>query len=471
VSTAPTRNPVYTREVRRLLIAGAIGTTVEWFDFFLYGTMSALVFNKLFFPNLDPSAGTLASFGTFAGGFVTRPLGGLVMGHFGDRIGRKATLVFSLGLMGFATLAIGCLPTYASIGLAAPILLTAARVLQGFALGGEWGGAATLIFEHAPENRRGRFGVWVQWGTLGGILLSTTTILILSEKLSNRQFLGWGWRIPFLISALLLAVGLWVRLRIAESPVFQELVDKQEQARVPALAAIKGHAWTIVRVTGMHLAVTTLAFVSTAFILAYGITKVGHSRTEMLQIVDVSVLIVMVVTPFFGRAVDRVGRKPVYVLGAFAAVVLAFPSFAALNSGTFIGGVGAICGLIIPSMCMYTTQGAWFPELFPTAVRVTAAGVGVQLATTALGGPAPTIAQALIRQSHGHSWSVALYVAGVCFCSMIFALLTPETHPRRARAQRWSGRSTVGSASGSAATFGSGVCAPSDPAPGSESSG
>jgi MFS family permease len=215
----------------------------------------------------------------------------------------------------------------------------------------------------------------------------------------------------------------------------------------------------------MHLAVTTLAFISTAFILAYGITRVGHSRTEMLQIVDVAVLITMVVTPLFGYAADRVGRKPVYVVGAFAAVVLAFPAFAALNSGTFIGAVLAICGLVIPSMCMYTTQGAWFPELFPTAVRVTAAGVGVQLATTALGGPAPTIAQALIRQSHGHSWSVALYVAGVCFCSMIFALLTPETHPRRR------GSYSVGSAFGSAATSGSGVTAPSEPAPGSASNG
>jgi metabolite-proton symporter len=435
-SAVLTREPVYTREVRRLLFAGMIGTTIEWFDFFLYGTMSALVFNKLFFPKLDPSAGTLASFATFAAGFLMRPIGGLVMGHFGDRLGRKATLVFSLTLMGLATVAIGCLPTYNSIGLTAPVLLVVCRVLQGFALGGEWGGAATLVFEHAPDARRGRFGTWVQFGSLGGILLSTTTILILSENLTNNQFLDWGWRIPFLISGLLLAVGLWVRLRVAESPVFKEIVEKHDQARVPVFAALRRHSWTIIRITGMHLAVTTLAFLSTAFVLAYGITKVGYSRTEMLQISDVAVLIAMAVTPIFGRAADRVGRKTLYIGGAFAAVVLAYPAFWSLNSGTFIGGVGCIVGLVVPSMAMYTTQGAWFPELFPPKFRVTGSGLGVQLATAALGGPAPTIAQALIRHSHGHSWSVSLYVAGVCFSSLIFAVLTPDTRPGKCRGKQ-----------------------------------
>jgi MFS family permease len=417
-------------EVRRVLLSGLVGTTIEWFDFFLYGTMSALVFNRLFFPHLDPSAGTLASFGTFAAGFVTRPIGGLVMGHFGDRIGRKATLVASLTMMGLATVAIGLLPTYDSIGLAAPVLLTGLRVIQGFALGGEWSGAATLVFEHAPSRSRARFGQWVQAGALGGILLSTATVLILSQELTDAQFLDWGWRIPFLVSGLLLAVGLFVRLRVVESPVFTELAAAEQQAKVPVIPAVRTHWWTILRVTGMHLIVTTLTFVSLAFVLAYGIARAGYSRTEMLEVMLTAVLIACAVNPLFGRAGDLIGRRTVYVLGASAAIVLAFPAFRALDSGTFVGGVAAFDGLILPSMAMYTTQGAWFPELFPAKFRVTGAGLGVQLATVALGGPAPTIAQALLRSSHGKSWSVAAYICGVAAVSLTFALLTPESRPR-----------------------------------------
>jgi MFS family permease len=419
--------------MRRVLASGLVGTTIEWFDFFLYGTMSALVFNKLFFPQLDPSAGTLAAFGTFAAGFLTRPIGSLVMGHSGDRIGRKVTLVTSLSLMGIATTAIGILPTYDRAGLAAPVLLTVLRVVQGFALGGEWSGAVTLVFEHAPEDRRGRHGWWVQSGALGGMLFSTLTVLVLSRNLTDRQFLDWGWRVPFLISALLLAVGLFVRLRVAESPVFSRLVAAKEQARVPVAAAVRTHWWTILRITGMHLIVTTLTFVSLAFVLSYGISRVGYTRTEMLEVLSVGVVIVGLVTPCYGWAVDRLGRRSVYACGAIAAAALAFPAFRALNTGTFVGGVAAIDGLLLPSMAMYTTQGAWFPELFPARFRVTGAGLGVQLATVALGGPAPTIAQSLLRASHGRSWSVAAYICSVAVVSLCFTLLTPETLPRRSR--------------------------------------
>jgi MHS family shikimate/dehydroshikimate transporter-like MFS transporter len=424
---------LHRREVRRVLLSGLIGTTIEWFDFFLYGTMSALVFNKLFFPHLDPSAGTLASFGTFAAGFLTRPLGGLVMGHFGDRIGRKTTLVASLSLMGLATVAIGLLPTYDSIGLAAPVLLTGCRVVQGFALGGEWSGAVTLVFEHAPTGRRARRGQWVQAGALGGILFSTLTVLVLSRNLTNSQFLDWGWRIPFLVSAVLLAVGLFVRLRVVESSVFKQLVAEHRQERVPVLAAVRTHWWAILRVTGMHLIVTTLTYVSLAFVLSYAITRAGFTRTEMLEVICVATVIAWSGVPVFARAGDLVGRRTVYLLGALAAALLAFPAFRALNTGTFLGGVAAVDGLILPSMAMYTTQGAWFPELFPARLRVTGAGLGVQLATVALGGPAPTIAQALMRASHGRIWSVAGYVSGVALVSLVFVLLTPETVPTRSR--------------------------------------
>jgi MFS family permease len=414
---------------RRILLAGLIGTTIEWFDFFLYGTMAALVFNRLFFPELSETAGTLASFATFAAGFVTRPLGGLIMGHLGDRIGRKSALVLSLSLMGGATFAIGCLPTYAAIGITAPVLLTVMRVFQGLALGGEWSGAVTLVMEHAPPDKRGRWGQWVQIGSLGGIGLSTGTVLILSQTLSDDQFFDWGWRVPFLLSALLLAVGLFIRLRIDESPVFKELERTHRQSRVPVFDAVRLHWWSILRVTGMHLAVTTLAFTATAFLISYGVRVVGYSRTDMLEIVCIAVGVGICINPFLGRAVDAFGRKRLYLVGALGMVAMGFPAFAAFNTGSYVGGVVAILALLLPSMTMYVSQGAWFPELFPPQYRVTGAGLGVQLATVILGGPAPTIATWLLDLSDGHSWSVSLWLCIVGSVSACFVLLTPETRP------------------------------------------
>jgi MFS family permease len=224
---------------------------------------------------------------------------------------------------------------------------------------------------------------------------------------------------------------LFIRVRVVESPVVQELLEAHEQARVPVVPAVRTHWWTILRITGMHLIVTTLAYVSLAFVLSFGITRAGFSRTEMLEVVCVAVVVAWVVNPLFGRAGDVIGRRTVYLLGASAAALLAFPAFWALNSGTFVGGVAAVDGLIVPSMAMYTTQGAWFPELFPAKFRVTGAGLGVQLATAVLGGPAPTIAQALLRASHGHSWSVAAYISAVALTSLTFVLLSPETLPVR----------------------------------------
>jgi MHS family shikimate/dehydroshikimate transporter-like MFS transporter len=426
--------------MRRITVASLIGTTIEWYDFFLYGTMAALVFNRVFFSNLDPAAGTLASFATFGAGFLARPIGGLLMGHFGDRVGRKTALVVSLSVMGGATFCIGLLPTYDRIGLAAPATLTALRFIQGFALGGEWSGAATLTTEHAPAGRRGWYGSWVQYGALGGILLSTSTVLVLSETLTERQFITWGWRVPFLLSGLLLVVGLFIRLRIEESPVFKELVESGAKARVPVLAVLRTHWWTVLRVTGMHLTVTTLAFTSTTFVISFGVKSAGYTRSEMLAVVCTGVAITMVGAPFLGLLVDRVGRKPLYVAGTLATMALAFPAFRLLETGEFVPGVGAVLCLIGPSTVLYTTQGAFFTELFPPELRVTGAGLGVQLATVALGGPAPVIAQSLLTHSHGRPWSVSLYICGVAFTSLVFALLTPDTKPPAAAAEEASAR-------------------------------
>ena len=416
--------------MRRIAVASLIGTTIEWYDFFLYGTMAALVFGKVFFPALDPTAATLASFATFAAGFLARPIGGLLMGHLGDRMGRKTALILSLSLMGGVTFTIGLLPTYGQIGVTAPALLTALRFLQGFALGGEWAGAAALTTEHAPAHRRGWFGSWVQFGALGGIFLSTGTVLALSETLTERQFITWGWRVPFLLSGILLVVGLFIRLRIEESPVFQQLSDSGARVRVPAVAVLRSHWWTVLRVTGMHLTVTTLAFTSTTFLVSYGVKSVGFTRSEMLAVVCTGVGLGMLVAPLLGLLVDRVGRKPMYVAGTLLTMAGAFPAFRLLDTGEFWAGVAAVLCLIGPSTVLYTTQAAFFTELFPPAYRVTGAGLGVQLATVALGGPAPIIAQSLLTRSDGRPWAVSAYLCCVAAVSLTCALLTRDTRPR-----------------------------------------
>ncbi len=427
--------------MRRITLASLIGTTIEWYDFFLYGTMAALVFNRVFFSNLDPAAGTLASFATFGAGFVARPVGGLLMGHFGDRVGRKAALVTSLTVMGLATFLIGVLPTYERIGIAAPAMLTALRFIQGFALGGEWSGAATLTTEHAPANRRGWYGSWVQYGALGGILMSTGTVLILSETLTERQFVTWGWRVPFLLSGVLLVVGLFIRLRIEESPVFQDVLEAGTRPRVPALAVLRSHWWTVLRVMGMHLTVTTLAFTSTTFVVSFGVKSAGFTRNEMLGVVCTGVAITMVFAPLLGVLCDRVARRSMYIAGTLITMALAFPAFWLLETGEFAAGVGAVLCLIGPSTVLYTTQGAFFTELFPPELRVTGAGLGVQLATVALGGSAPMIAQALLNRSDGRPWSVSAYICCVAFVSLVSALLTriptPPALPPADVSERW----------------------------------
>ena len=417
--------------MRRIASASLIGTTIEWYDFFLYGTMAALVFGKIFFPALDPTAATLASFATFAAGFVARPVGGLLMGHLGDKVGRKAALVLSLSLMGGVTFTIGLLPTYDRIGIWAPALLTTLRFLQGFALGGEWAGAAALTTEHAPAHRRGWYGQWVQYGALGGILLSTGTVLVLSETLTERQFITWGWRVPFLLSGLLLVVGLFIRLRIEESPVFRDLVRSDAKVRVPAFAVLRTHWWTVLRVTGMHLTVTTLAFLGTTFCVSYGVKSAGFTRSEMLAVVCTGVALVMLVAPLLGTLCDTVGRRPMYVAGTLLAMAGAFPAFRLLGTGEFWPGVAGVVCLLGPSTVLYTTQASFFTELFPAAYRVTGAGLGVQLATVLLGGPAPMIATSLMTRSGGEVWAVSAYVCGVASVSLLCALLTKDTKPVR----------------------------------------
>ncbi|HEX3829479.1 MAG TPA: MFS transporter [Sporichthyaceae bacterium] len=420
--------------LRRVAAAGLIGSTIEWFDFFLYAMMSALVFDHVFFPKLNSTAGSLASFATFGAGFVARPVGSLLMGHFGDRVGRKSALVVSLVVMGTSTFAIGLLPGYNSIGVAAPAILTALRLLQGLSLGGEWSGAVTLAMEHAPDRKRGWWAAWAQFGAMGGIMLSSGTVLLLSENLTNRQFMDWGWRIPFLASGVLLLVGLFVRLRVAESPVFQEISTEGTQVTVPVAEAVRRHSLSMLRAGGMHLMVAGFATTLLTFYIPYGVKHVHFSRTDMLKVVFLATVVTCLLSPFLAGLSDRFGRRTVYVVGTTLGGIGAFTSFLLLDVGTVpVAVIGILC-LVLPVAATFQVQGAWFPELFPPAARVTGSGFGSQMATVLVGGPAPFVATALLDRGHGRPWWVASYLCLLAVASTIAALLTPDTRPARASA-------------------------------------
>jgi MFS family permease len=430
------------RRLARAAAASLVGTLIEWYDFFLFAAMSALIFNHVFFPATDDTAGTLASFTTFGAGFVARPVGSLVVGHLGDRVGRKAAMVTSLLVMGGSTFAIGLVPSHAAIGLAAPLVLTTLRFAQGMALGGEWSGAATLVMEHAPKDRRGRWAAWVQYGALAGIALSSGTVLVLVETLDDHQLFTWGWRIPFLASGVLVLIGLFVRLRVEESPAFRALAGPSDLVRVPAWEALRRHSRAVVLVAGMHLVVVAYATTLLTYVLRYGVAEVGLSRTDMLFVVFAGAAIAAAVAPAFGVMTDRVGRRRMYVCATGLAAVGVFPAFALLNTGSIPAGVGAVMLFTVPIAMAFQVQGAYFPEQFPVLTRVTGAGLGASLASAAVGGPAPAVAQALARATGGTPWLVATYLSAVACLSLACALATPDLQSRRryprAVTQRWS---------------------------------
>src|SRR5258705_6138864 len=301
--------------IRRVIVASFIGTTIEWYDFFLYGTAAALVFNKLFFPTLDPLAGTLSAYATFAVGFAARPLGGIVFGHYGDRVGRKTMLVWSLVIMGAASTAIGLVPAYDRIGVWAPVLLVLLRFIQGFGVGGEWGGAVLLAVEHSGGSRRGLHGSWPQMGVPAGLLLSTGLFALISAKLSNEAFLAWGWRIPFLLSIVLVGIGLFIRLSVAESPAFREIERQGTASRAPLLDAIKRHPREVLVGIGMRFAQNVLFYLFTVFVPGYGEKTLHYPRSTMLGGVLIASVVGLVSIPFWSYLSDRIGRKPVYLSG------------------------------------------------------------------------------------------------------------------------------------------------------------
>jgi MHS family shikimate/dehydroshikimate transporter-like MFS transporter len=415
-------------QLRRVILACFIGTTIEWYDFFLYGTAAALVFNRLFFPTLSPLAGTLSAYGTFAVGFVARPLGGIVFGHYGDRVGRKTMLVWSLLIMGVATALIGVIPSYDRIGIWAPVLLVALRFIQGFGVGGEWGGAVLLSVEHSGGERRGFHGSWPQMGVPAGLLLSTGLFALLSARLSNDAFLAWGWRVPFLVSVVLCGIGLYVRLRVLESPVFLALKESRQDSRAPLLDVFRHHPREVAIGMGMRFAQNVLFYIYTVFVPGYGEKTLGYTRSTMLGGVMLTSLVGLAAIPFWSHVSDRVGRRPVYLAGAVLSLVAAFPCFWLIARGPAFVAFALVLAMVGHDM-MYGPMGAYLSELFGTRVRYSGASFVYQLTALFAGGLAPFIATLLMTR-HGAN-AVAGYLVGCCVITVVATWFAPETHRAR----------------------------------------
>jgi metabolite-proton symporter len=383
-------------QIVKVAFASLIGTSIEWYDYFLYGTAAALVFNKLFFPSYDPLVGTLLAFATFSLGFIARPVGGIVFGHFGDKIGRKKMLYMTLMIMGLSTACIGLLPTYTSIGIWAPVALVTLRLLQGFGLGGEWGGAVLMAVEHAPANRRGFYGSWPQLGAFVGLLLSTIVFRAVS-KMGDSAFLSWGWRVPFLVSFILVAVGIWIRMTIAESPVFLKMKVAKKEAKMPIIEALTKHPKNIFIAMGARFAENGLFYVFTVFSLTYISTYLKVPRVVGLNGLLWAAGIGIFSTAAWGILSDLWGRRPIYMYGAIACGVLAFPFFWMLGTKdpTMIA-LAIVIPVVLGHSAMYGPQGAFLSEMFSARVRYSGASFGYQLASIFAGGLSPLVATWLL---------------------------------------------------------------------------
>jgi metabolite-proton symporter len=428
----------------KVVFASLIGTATEWYDFFLYGSAAALVFGKLFFPDSDPITGTLLAFGTYALGFVARPLGGVVFGHFGDRVGRKKMLVVSLLMMGFGTIAIGLLPTYATIGVAAPILLLVCRLVQGFAVGGEWGGAVLMAAENGQDKDRGFWSSWPQAGVALGNLLATGVLFVLAAVQSDAAFNAWGWRIPFLLSAVLVFVGLWVRLALEESPVFaeaQQEIDgkKQEANHIPILEVFRKYPKEVLTAMGMRLAENTSYYIFTVIVITYIVDFAKQDKGPVLQALLIGSVVHFFWIPTVGALSDRVGRRPLYLVGAVGVAVWSFVFFGLLDSGSQGKIILAIVvGLMLHAL-MYAPQAAFFSELFGTSVRYTGASVGYQLASIFAGAIAPLVAVALLNTGtidDPNTKAVGIYVTITSVITVIAVLFAKETRGSSLRHDR-----------------------------------
>ena len=416
-------------EARRVALAGAIGTTIEWYDFFIYGTAAAVVFAPQFFPQVSELAGTLAAFATFAIGFIARPLGGIAMGHYGDRLGRKSMLVWSLMLMGLSTLGIGLLPNYNQLGVWAPVLLVTFRFVQGFALGGEWGGAVLMSVEHAPQTRRGFFGSFVALGLPAGIILSNLVFLITSTAVSPDAFAEWAWRIPFIASAVLVAVGLWVRVGLAESPIFAQIVKAQSARRMPIVDVLKNDARAVALAAGSYIGISTLGYIVIVYFVSYATRELKFPLTTTLALLLMAA--VMFAVSIFVSAVwsDRFGRRRIMQWGNGALVLWSLIFFPLADTRSVALAALALCGILVIQGAYIGPQPAVFSELFPTATRYSGASLSLTLGTILGGALSPAIAAALFSAS-GNSTLITVYIAAMSFISWLATLGLKETYRR-----------------------------------------
>lgn len=428
--TAGTSEGPAAPSVRKVALASSLGATIEWYDFFIYGTASALVFNHLFFTRLPPAVGTLVALATFAVGYLSRPIGALVFGHLGDRIGRKKMLVLTMIIMGLATVAIGFLPTYGRIGVWAPVLLVLLRVFQGIGVGGEYGGAVLLAVEYAPRGRRGFFGSWPQIGVPAGLLLASGVFSLLS-LLPDRAFLSWGWRIAFILTVVLAVIGLYIRLSVLETPAFARVKEAQEQARIPFAELLRRQPRQLLQGMGTRW-IEGLTFNAYAVLaVAYVTGDVGVSKTVVLNGIVVGAAVGVVFTPFCGHLSDRFGRKRVYGTGVVAIALFTVPSFALMRTGSpALIWLSIVVGLGLIYSAIYAPLAAFWSELFDTRVRYTGIGSVYQFSGIYASGLTPLIGAALIQATGGQPWAFAAYMIAVALISLAVLAFMPETYRR-----------------------------------------
>ncbi|PWH05563.1 MFS transporter [Brachybacterium endophyticum] len=427
------------RERRRVLISALSGTTIEWYDFYLYGTAAALVFNQQFFPSHSDFASTLASFASLGIGFLMRPLGGVIAGHLGDRIGRKSLLVASLLVMGIGSMLIGLLPTFASIGIWAALALVALRMVQGLAAGAEWGGSALLSVEHAPAERRGLFGSFTQVGSAAGMLLATGAFLLVRTLTTDEQFAAFGWRIPFLLSALLVALGLWIRLGVADAPEFRAVLSEGRRAVSPVREIFSRHRRALLVTMAQRIAQNSIYFLITVYLLSYLSSTRGDDSAGVTSVMIASA-IGLFTAPLWGWFSDRVGRRPVTVFGFVAIAVFVWILFAFAGTGPLaVLPVVVVLGMNIAHDAVYGPQAAWFAEQFPVEVRYSGVNLGYQLGSVIGGGVMPMIATLLFQLGGGTPWLICCYVTLIAAISLAATLVAADPYGRLLAGRRAAG--------------------------------
>ncbi|MET3320321.1 UNVERIFIED_ORG: metabolite-proton symporter [Peribacillus simplex] len=428
------------KQMRRILIASLVGSSIEWFDYFLYGTVAALVFNQLFFVNEDPTIGLLLSYASFALAFFIRPFGGVIFSHIGDRIGRKKTLVLTLSLMGVATFGMGLLPTYQAVGIWAPILLITLRLVQGLGIGGEWGGALLLAVEYAPAEKRGLFGAIPQMGVTIGMLLGTIALSIMT-LLPESAFMTWGWRLPFIFSALLVFFGLWIRKGIDETPSFKKVKESGEVPKLPIVETLKNYWREVLIAVGAKVVETAPFYIFSTFVVSYATSTLGFSRTATLTAVMIATIITTILIPFMGMLSDKIGRKKLFIGGTIGMALFAFPYFWMLQQkSVLLLIIATVIGLGVIWAPITAVLGTMFSEIFDARIRYTGITLGYQIGAALAGGTAPLVATALLNRFNNSYVPVAIYIifASLVSLAAIWAVKErsnqklDETHNNRA---------------------------------------